>query len=88
MPYFVYIVECRDKTFYIGYTTNVEKRILAHNGAKMGARYTRSRRPVALKHTEKFRTLSAALKREAALKKLSRRQKIELMEKRDRRVYN
>lgn len=73
--YYVYLVECSDKTFYIGYTNNLEKRIKAHNEGKTGAKYTRSRLPVTLKYSESFKTLSKALKREHELKKLTRSEK-------------
>jgi len=76
MPYFIYIVECKDKTLYTGSTNNLEKRITAHNTSKTGAKYTKARRPVTLKYFETFKTQSDALKREAAIKRLSRKQKL------------
>ena len=79
MEYFVYILECADKTLYIGSTNNVEKRLVAHNTSKTGAHYTKIRRPVTLKYTESFTTKSEALKRECALKKLSRTEKMKLI---------
>lgn len=79
MPHTVYIVRCADKTLYTGYAKDLEKRIEEHNTGKRGAKYTRSRRPVKLVYSEKCRTLSAALKREVAIKKLTRKQKIELV---------
>ncbi len=75
MSFFVYILECSDKTYYIGYTTNLEKRIHQHNFHKSAARYTKTRRPVVLKYHEMYPSLSEALKREHALKKLERKQK-------------
>ncbi len=77
--YFVYILECADTTLYTGYTTDIERRIKMHNTAKAGAHYTKIRRPVVLKYVEKWGTLSEALKREIALKKLSRTEKITLI---------
>ena len=77
--YFVYIVECADKSLYIGRTNNVEKRIHKHNTAKAGAHYTKIRRPVILKYTEKFSTLSESLKREAEIKRWPRKKKLELI---------
>jgi len=77
--YFVYIVECADKTLYTGYTNDLEKRIKTHNEAKTGAKYTKARRPVALKYFEKLPTLSEALKREIEIKKLTRRQKLSII---------
>lgn len=76
MEHFVYILECSDKTLYIGYTNDLEKRVLAHNTLNTGAKYTRGRRPVKLKYFEKFETKSLALKREAVLKKMTRKEKI------------
>lgn len=79
MSYYVYILECSDKTLYIGSTNNLEKRVVAHNTLKAGARYTKARRPVRLKYSEKFSTKSLALKRECALKKLTRAEKLRLI---------
>ncbi|MDQ3014770.1 MAG: GIY-YIG nuclease family protein [bacterium] len=81
MSYWIYILKCADNTLYIGSTNNLEKRVLHHNTAKQGARYTKSRRPVVLKYSEDCSTLSGALKREHALKKLSRKSKLELIAK-------
>jgi len=75
MSYFVYILECSDKTFYIGSTNDLEKRLHEHNSAKAGAHYTKIRRPVVLKYSELHPSLSSARKREAELKRLSRKQK-------------
>ena len=61
---------------------NIERRINEHNySIKKAAKYTRSRRPVSLVHNEEYKTMSEALKREHAIKKLSRKRKIELIEK-------
>jgi putative endonuclease len=79
MNYFVYILECADKTLYIGSTNDLEKRIHAHNNLKSGARYTKARRPVILKYSKAFRTHGKALSREAELKKLTRQEKLELI---------
>ncbi len=76
--WFVYILECRDKSLYTGITNNIEKRLLAHNTGK-GAKYTKARRPVMLKYYELLNSKSSALKREIAIKKLSRNQKIKLL---------
>jgi len=72
--FFVYFVECRDKSFYCGYTNDLEKRIDLHNQGK-GAKYTQKRRPVRLVYSEEFETKSEAMKREYALKQLTRREK-------------
>lgn len=76
--YYVYIVRCSDNTLYTGSTNDIENRIAAHNKGN-GSKYTRTRLPVDLKYTEKCRSKSAALKREAAIKKLSRIEKIKLI---------
>jgi len=77
--YFVYILECVDGTLYTGVTNDIEKRLLAHNGGKTGARYTRGRRPVTLLYTEECGTKGEALQREAVVKKLTRQQKLLLV---------
>jgi putative endonuclease len=77
--YFVYFLRCADASLYIGYTTDLARRLAHHNTSKRGARYTRGRRPVVLKYFESFRTLSAALQREHALKRLTRAQKLALI---------
>lgn len=78
MSYFIYLVECIDKTIYCGYTNNLEKRVKAHNSSKNGAKYTKARRPVKLIYTECFPTKSEAMKREYEIKQLTRNQKLEL----------
>lgn len=80
--YYVYIVECKDGTFYTGSTNALEARIQKHNEG-MGAKYTCYRRPVLLKYYEEFQTKSEALKREHKIKKLTREQKIELISKKE-----
>lgn len=74
----VYIVQCHDDSFYTGITNNLEKRVKAHEAGK-ASRYTRCRLPVKLVYTEMQPTRSAALKREAAIKRLNRRAKEELV---------
>lgn len=80
--YYVYILECSDNTLYTGYTNNLEKRIKTHN-LKKGAKYTRFRTPVKLKYFEEYKDLSCALKREIEIKKLNRKEKLKLIQKRD-----
>lgn len=77
----VYILECADTTLYVGCTNNLEKRLNEHNNSKRGAHYTKIRRPVVLKHTETFSTLHEARKREAELKRFSRKKKLLLVER-------
>ncbi len=69
---------CNDKTFYTGTSNNVKKRVATHNAGK-GAKYTKNRRPVKLMYTEELANKSQALKREIAIKKLSRTQKENLL---------
>ncbi len=76
--YYVYIVRCSDNSLYTGSTNDIENRIAAHNEGK-GSKYTRSRLPVELNYSETCSSKSAALKREAAIKKLSRIEKIKLI---------
>lgn len=80
MTAYAYILECADGTLYSGWTNDLEKRIAAHN-AGQGAKYTRSRRPVTLRYYEEFEDKSEALRRECALKKMSRAKKQALIEK-------
>jgi putative endonuclease len=75
MNYYIYILECRGGTLYVGSTNDIEKRVAAHNAGK-GAKYTRGRTPVLLLYSESFATKGEALKREAALKRLSRKEKL------------
>ena len=72
MPFYVYLLQCSDETFYAGSTSDVPKRVHAHNHTKAGAHYTKIRRPVLLKYVEECETLKEARTRERALKKLSR----------------
>ena len=83
MPFFVYILECKDKTFYVGCTNDLERRLDEHNNSKSGAHYTKIRRPVTLKYKETFSTLGDARKREAEIKKWKRENKMELIKKRN-----
>ena len=78
MKHYIYILECADHTLYTGYTNDIEKRIKTHNESK-GAKYTRGRRPVRLLYSEEFETKSEALKREIAVKKLSKEKKLQLI---------
>lgn len=76
--WWVYVVRCCDGTLYTGVSRDVEARVAKHNQGK-GARYTRGRRPVALLHTERKSSQAAALRREAAIKALPRREKLVLV---------
>jgi len=78
-PVYVYMVECADRTLYTGWTTNLERRLKTHNAGR-GARYTKTRGPVRLVFVEPQPNRHAALKREAQLKRMSRQQKLKLIE--------
>lgn len=81
MSYFVYIVECVDKSFYTGYTTDLKRRVEEHNNSTKGAKYTKGRTPVVLRYFEEYTTVNEALKREHDIKKLSRLEKENLFKK-------
>lgn len=76
---YTYIVECADGTLYTGWTTNVQKRVKAHNEEKSGAKYTKAKRPVKLIYYEGYETKEEAMRREYAIKQLTRKQKLELI---------
>ena len=80
MTWFVYMLRCRDGSLYTGITTDLRRRIAAHRAGK-GSRYTRSRLPVRLVYRERRATLGGALKREAAIKRLSSTAKRRLVRK-------
>ena len=75
---YTYIVRCKDDTLYCGWTNNLEKRIASHN-AGTGAKYTKSRHPVELVYYEIFDTKEEAMRREYAIKQLSRQEKLKLI---------
>ncbi len=77
--YFTYILECSDKTLYVGSTNDLNKRLHSHNNLKSGAHYTKIRRPVVLKYFEKFRTYSKSRAKEGEWKRLTREKKLELI---------
>ncbi|MAF79783.1 hypothetical protein CL629_01760 [bacterium] len=79
MNYVVYILECSDKTLYVGCTNNFEKRLEQHNVSKCGAHYTKIRRPVKLIYSETFKTLTKARRREIEIKSWKREKKLELV---------
>ena len=78
----VYILRCRDDTLYTGITNDLENRLQAHN-EKRGARYTRARVPVTLVYREEADSRSSAGRREAEIKKLTRRKKLALIAESD-----
>ena len=75
---YVYILKCSDNTLYTGWITSLEKRIKAHNSGK-GAKYTRARLPVEIVYFEEFEDKKDAMKREYAIKQLSRQEKLKLI---------
>lgn len=89
MGYWLYIVECADGSLYTGLATDVERRLMEHNGRvtgksgqalkSKGARYTSARRPVVLVYQTPFATRSEASKEEARVKRLTRSQKLEMI---------
>ena len=78
MNYFTYIVRCGDGTLYTGWTDDLKKRLDAHNKG-VGSRYTRARLPVELVHSEEFASKSEAMRRERAIKKMTRAAKQRLI---------
>lgn len=78
--YYVYLLECCDKTLYCGYTTDIAERVAKHNQGK-GAKYTKGRLPVRLVYKESYNSKTEALKREYNIKQLSRERKLALIEK-------
>ncbi|MFX3624221.1 MAG: GIY-YIG nuclease family protein [Ectobacillus sp.] len=83
--HFFYVVQCKDNSYYAGYTNNLERRIAAHNKGK-GARYTKGRHPVQLIYHEELSSKSEALKAEYRFKQLAREQKEAYMKKGDHYV--
>lgn len=79
MSHFVYMLRCCDGTLYTGTAVDVDKRLHAHNTLKSGAKYTRARRPVELVYKEECADLSAARRREAEIKRMSRAEKLGLI---------
>ena len=79
--HFVYIVRCADDTLYTGYARDPRARVKVHNSGR-GARYTAGRRPVRLVYSESFESAGEALRREYALKRRTRAQKEQLVQRR------
>lgn len=75
-----YILRCKDDSLYVGSTNDIEKRLHQHNNLKSGAHYTKIRRPVLLVYSESFETYAEARAREGALKRLTKKQKTQLIE--------
>lgn len=75
---YTYIVTCSDGTLYCGWTNDLDRRMKAHNEGR-GAKYTKARRPVVLSYYELFETKEEAMRREYAIKQLTRREKEQLI---------
>lgn len=78
MPYFVYLLECEDDSLYTGITTNLERRFKEHKEGT-GGHFTRAKKAKRIVYSEPHANRSSALKREAAIKRLTRAQKLELI---------
>lgn len=76
---YTYILRCSDGSLYTGWTNNLEKRIKDHNDGK-GAKYTKPRRPVVLAYYEEFQTKEEAMRREWEIKRLTRKEKMQMIE--------
>ena len=76
--YYTYILECKDGTYYTGWTNNLEKRLKDHNEGR-GAKYTKARLPVSLIYYEEFQTKEEAMRREYAIKHMTRSEKENLI---------
>ncbi|MFA4992836.1 MAG: GIY-YIG nuclease family protein [Candidatus Omnitrophota bacterium] len=77
MPWYVYIIECKDSLLYTGITKDLERRVKEHNSGN-GCRFTRYRAPVKLMHSERVRSRPQALVREAEIKRFPRMRKLKL----------
>lgn len=75
---YTYILQCADGTLYTGWTNDLGRRLAAHNAGK-GGKYTRSRRPVSLIYYEAYDTKQEAMRREWAIKQLTRAEKLALI---------
>jgi len=82
MPFYVYILLCRDGSFYTGYTKNIDARTRLHASGK-GARYTRMHKPKRVAYVELFNSRAKAMKREREIKKMSHQQKLNLINSRN-----
>jgi putative endonuclease len=80
MPWFVYIIECKDGKLYTGITNNLKRRIKDHNGGN-GCRFTKYRCPVTLQYSRRVATKPAALKEEARIKRFPKTKKLALIKR-------
>lgn len=80
--YYLYLLQCENDTIYTGITTDLERRFVEHkSGTGKGANYTRAFKPIKILYTEEFQNRSDASKRESEIKKMTRSQKLELVNK-------
>jgi putative endonuclease len=84
VPYYVYIILCKDDSYYTGYTSDLDSRIRLHLNGK-GARYTKMHRPEKLVYVETFASRTEAMRREKKVKRLDHGQKFELVNSRNRK---
>ena len=80
---YTYILKCKDGSLYTGWTNDLEQRVAAHNTG-IGAKYTKARRPVELVYFEEFETKEQAMKREYAIKQMARKDKLELVRRKEK----
>ena len=80
---YTYILKCKDGSLYTGWRNDLEQRVAAHNTGK-GAKYTKARRPVELVYFEEFETKEQAMKREYAIKQMARKDKLELVRRKEK----
>lgn len=83
--YYVYILECCDKTFYTGITSDLDRRVKEHNFSKLGAKYTKGRRPVRLVYSSQAKNRSDASREEAEIKRRPRAEKIDLIKTKNKK---
>jgi putative endonuclease len=81
--WWVYLLRCNDNSLYAGITTDISRRLHEHNTSKLGAKYTRARRPVTLAYQEKVENRSKASSREYQIRKLNKLKKENLV-----KIYN
>jgi len=86
--WFIYILKCADGTFYTGITVNVKRRVEEHNNLPIGARYTRSRRPVKMVYSCQRKSRPLAMKEELRIKRMSRLEKIKFIFNSKKNSYN
>lgn len=85
--WYTYIVRCSDNSLYTGVTTDLERRVDEHNTSDKGAKYTKTRRPVKLVYEETHTDRSSSCKRESEIKKLSRTDKLKIINERRVQIH-